>query len=199
MGKPALAGLAVAAAALAVVVVGPALPASAAPAPAACASTGAPYPVGVRQAQIQVSTTVPTRGVKFEVSGTHYLPNEKVKLYIGGSVTACEPTSLAGAIYVGSAETNGSGAFDPGVYVPDSLSGNQIVTGIGASLKKYDFDTQAITIGGATPTSASTSPGSTPAQTGEDIAMMLAAGAVLVGAGVVFTRGGRRRRAASHR
>ena len=195
MRKSVSAGIAAAMTALAITVVGPALPASASPAVCGHAVGGYP-PAAEPSAQLAASTTFAHPGDTLELSGAHYLDNETVTLYITGQMTQCEPNTLHNAIKVGTAHTDGNGSFDPQVTVPLGLkAGHTTMFGIGASLEPYDYSTQPLTILGEGGSSGSTQP---PAHTGVDIALMLTAGGLLLGAGVVFTRGGRRRRAASH-
>jgi hypothetical protein len=149
------------------------------------------------QAQIQSSTTTPASGEKFEASGINYVANEDVKIYIGGSIgSPCDPTSYSGGQFVGTGHTDASGHFDPQVTMPTGLSGSQLLVGVGATGQGYDFSFLTLTVAGTGGTSSGT--GQPPAHTGVDIALMLSAAAVLIGAGVVFMRGGRRRRLASH-
>ena len=193
MRKSVSAGIAAAMTVLAIAVVGPALPASAAPAVCGSPTVGYP-PKASSSAQLAASTNFAHVGDKLELSGTHYLPNEDVALYISGKLTECKPSTLHNFIKVGTAHTDANGSFDPTVTVPN-VSGHVTMFGIGASLKGYDYSTQPLTIAATNNSSGSTQP---PAHTGVDIALMLAAGGLLVGAGVVFTRGGKRRRVASH-
>lgn len=193
MRKSVSAGIAAAMTVLAITVVGPALPASAAP--AACGNPVVGYPPGsTSSAQLALSTTFAHPGDTVEVSGAHYRPNEAVTIYITGSMTQCKPSTFTGGIKVGTGHTNASGSFDPAVVVPNGLSGTVTVYGLGASLLPTDYSTQPLNIAGAGGSGGGTQP---PAHTGVDIALMLTAGGLLLGAGVVFTRGGRRRRAAS--
>ena len=153
------------------------------------------YPVGT-QAEIQTSTTTPKKGGQFKVSGVRYLGSEDVKIYVGGTVTNnCDPASYHGGIFVGTGHTNQSGAFDPTVTFPSSLSGSQLLVGIGASGKGYDFDYLQLTVAGSN--SGGGGGSQPPANTGVDIALMLSAAGILIAGGVVFTRSGRRRRLAA--
>jgi hypothetical protein len=178
---------------LAAAAVGLFVPASASAAPAAsCNFTFPPYPPGQGKAQIAVNTTVPNPGETIEVSGQHYIGSESVKIYIGGTLgDDCDPTSYHGGIFVGTAHTNAQGAFDPPVVTPN-LSGAQLLIGIGASGKPYDFDFLTLHIGGTSPTGTGTGP-HTPAMTGVDVALLVVAGGVLLIVGYAFIRGGRRR------
>ena len=172
-------------------------PTSANAAPTGCGANL--YPPKV-QAQVETSTTTVSAGENFEVSGINYVANESVKIYVGGSVgSPCVPSSYTGGTFVGTGHTDATGAFDPQVTFPSGLSGNQLLVGIGATGKGYDFSYLTLNAGSGTGGSGgSTGSGQPPAHTGVDIALMLSAAAVLIGAGAVFMRGGRRRRMATH-
>jgi hypothetical protein len=150
----------------------------AAPTPTSVPGTCATYPVSICQAQILSSTTTPFQGQTIEVSGLGYLPNENVALTIGG-------------ISVGTAHTDGDGNFDPPVVVPATLLGDQPLTGTGASGEPYDVDSLVLNIRAAG-TGPTTSGGGL-ASTGVDILTGIAVALALIGAGVLFARGGRRR------
>lgn len=193
MRKSVSAGIAAAMTTLAIMVVSPALPASAAPAVCGGPLVGYPPKTGP-SAQLSASTTFAHVGDTIETSGAHYVANEKVTIYISGSMKECKPGTLKHAIKVGVATTDSNGSFDPPVVVPN-VSGDVLIFGIGASGLPYDYATQPLTILGAGGSSGSTQP---PAHTGTDIALMFGVAAVLLGAGVVFTQVGRRRRTATH-
>jgi hypothetical protein len=134
-------------------------------------------------------------GEKFEVSGEHFVKNEPVKIYIGGSLgVPCDSSSYTPGTFVGTGHTDADGNFDPQVKMPAGYSGTVLLIGIGATGLPYDFATVNLQIGGSSASGTSSNPGP-PAHTGVDIALMLAVAVVLLGAGVLFTRGGRRRRA----
>ena len=174
---------AVAAAGLLAVTVALAAPASAAPTPTSVPGTCATYPVTTCQAHIQSSTTTPTAGQTIEVSGIGYVADEDVALTIGG-------------IPVGTAHTDSHGNFDPPVVVPASLSGDQPLTGRGASGKPYDVDSLVLHIGGSGTGPTSSSNGGGLASTGVEIAAFSAIGAALILAGLAFAVFGRKRRSA---
>ena len=154
------------------------------------------YPPGT-QAEIAVSTNTPVAGETIEVSGQQYEANESVDIYIGGSLGApCNPDDVTLGTFVGTAHTDGSGAFDPPVTVPAGASGTTLLVGIGHSHDKFDYASTFLQIGGTEPTGTGTGP-HTPATTGFDIAILSAAAVVLISAGVLFTRGGRRKAARS--
>jgi len=157
--------------------------AAAAPTPTSVPSTCETYPPEICQAHIMSSTTTPFQGQTIEVSGRGYHANESVALTIGG-------------ISVGTAHTDGSGNFDPPAVVPVSLLGDQPLTGRGASGLPDDVDSVVlhITAAGASPTSTSGGLSST----GVDVLTGLAVAIALIGAGVLFMQGGRRRRRSSH-
>jgi hypothetical protein len=136
-----------------------------------------PYPFENCQAHILSSTTTPFQGQTIEVSGLTYHANESVTLTIGG-------------IFVGTAHTDAAGNFDPPAVVPVSLLGDQPLTGRGASGAANDVDSLVLHI---TTSGHSANGGGLP-NTGVDVLTGLAVAIALIGAGVLFTRGGRRRR-----
>jgi hypothetical protein len=140
--------------------------------------TCATYPVQICQAHIMSSTTTPFQGQTIEASGIGYHANEDVALSIGG-------------IPVGTAHTDSSGNFDPAVVVPTSLIGDQPLTGAGASGQPDDIDSIVLNIRAAGAGGSSSSGGL--ASTGVDILTGVAIALALIGAGVLFARGGRRR------
>ena len=153
--------------------------AAAAPTPTSVPGTCATYPVQICQAHILSSTTTPFQGQTIEVSGIGYVADEDVRLTIGG-------------IFVGTAHTDSGGNFDPPVVVPASLLGDQPLTGAGASGQPYDIDSLVLNIRAAGEGGSSSSNGGL-AHTGVDILTGVAVALALIGAGVLFARGGRRR------
>jgi hypothetical protein len=148
-------------------------------APTSVPGTCVTYPVQICQAHIMSSTTTPFQGQTIEVSGLGYQPNEDVALTIGG-------------IPVGTAHTDADGNFDPPAVVPASLIGDQPLTGRGASGQPYDVDSLILNIRAAGAGGSSSSSGGL-ASTGVDILTGVAVALALIGAGVLFARGGRRR------
>jgi LPXTG-motif cell wall-anchored protein len=136
-----------------------------------------PYPFENCQAHILSSTTTPFQGQTIEVSGLTYHANEAVTLTIGG-------------IFVGTAHTDSNGNFDPPAVVPVTLLGDQPLTGRGASGAANDVDSLVLHITAAG--TSNTGGGGLP-NTGVDILTGLAVALALLGAGVLFLRGGRRR------
>lgn len=153
--------------------------AAAAPTPTSVPGTCVTYPVQICQAHILSSTTTPFQGQTIEVSGLGYQPNEDVALTIGG-------------IPVGTAHTDSNGNFDPPVVVPATLIGDQPLTGTGASHQPYDVDSLVLNIRASGAGGSSSSSGGL-ASTGVDILTGVAIALALIGAGVLFARGGRRR------
>ena len=187
---------AVAVTGMAAVSVALAVPANAAPTgtPTSVPGTCATYPVQICQAQIASSTTAPQQGQTIEVSGRGYVANENVDIYIGG-------------ILVGHALTDNNGNFDPPVVVPTTLSGEQPLTGAGASGQPYDIDSlvlniQTAGVGGSSSAAGGSSSGAggggsgALASTGVEVAAFSAIGAALILAGLAFAVFGRRRRSA---
>jgi hypothetical protein len=148
-------------------------------------------------AEIFASTTSPQPGEHIEVSGAHYEAHESVAIYIGGTVTAkvvnsiCQLT-LSGGIRVGTGHTDGNGAFDPQVTVPDSLSGDQPLTGIGASGDLFDRASLTLDIGDNDNNGGNN--GGTSVTGVEVMALLVTAGLLLVG-GIALARAGKRRTA----
>jgi hypothetical protein len=77
--------------------------------------------------------------------------------------------------------------------VPASLIGDQPLTGRGASGQPYDVDSLILNIRAAGAGGSSSSSGGGLASTGVDILTGVAVALALIGAGVLFARGGRRR------
>jgi hypothetical protein len=150
-------------------------------------------------AEIFASTTSPQPGAHIEVSGAHYEANESVAIYIGGTVTAkvvnsiCTLT-LSGGIRVGTGHTDGNGAFDPQVTVPDSLSGDQPLTGIGASGDVFDRASLVLNIGGNDNDNNGGNNGGT-SVTGVEVMALLVTAALLLVGGIALARAGKRRSA----
>ncbi|MDT4938521.1 MAG: hypothetical protein QOG80_2192 [Pseudonocardiales bacterium] len=162
----------------------------AAPTPTSVPGTCVPYPVKICQAQIASSTTAPQAGATIEVSGTGYQANEDVAITIGG-------------ISVGTAHTDGAGNFDPAVVVPASLTGDQPLTGTGASGQPYDVDSLVLVISafGVEPTNTGTGTGTGGgglASTGVQVAAFTGLGVALIAGGAIAVAVGRRRRSATH-
>jgi hypothetical protein len=148
-------------------------------------------------AEISASTTTPNPGEQIEVSGSHYEANEDVAIYIGGTATVTEVNSvcqvtLTGGIRVGTAHTNSNGSFEPAVTVPDNLSGDQPLTGIGASGDVFDRASITLTIGGNNNGGTGGNNGGTSMTGVEVLALLVTAGLLLVG-GVALARAGKRR------
>jgi hypothetical protein len=156
------------------------VPAAAATAAGCGSSQG--YPPSP-DATVQVSTTRPHVGERIKVSGVNYCPDEDVRITIGGTG-------------VGSAHTDGNGAFDPTVTVPGPAGATQLC-GIGASGLSADGDclTLQVTASGAGNPATGVPSGGGTAFTGVEIALLGLAALVLVVGGVLITVFGRRRNA----
>ena len=139
------------------------------------------YPPGRCHAKIFSSTTTPVQGQRIKVSGKFYLPNENVRLTIGG-------------VYVGTARTDADGAFDPPVTVPN-LVGDQELSGVGASGLATDRDSLILTIRASGAAGAGDNAGGL-ASTGVQIAAFSLLGVVLLVGGGFLVLAARRRRAA---
>lgn len=161
---------------------------------AAPSGVAAPYPPATH-AQIFSSTTTPVQGQTIQVSGKDYLPNEDVRLTIGG-------------IFVGTAHTDGAGSFARPAKVPATLLGDQPLTGVGASGLPTDRDSLTLTIRARGASNSAAVAGESNvavagrsngagglSSTGARIALLVGVAVVLLAAGGVATRLGRRRRA----
>lgn len=139
-------------------------------------------------ATISVSTTHPSVGAKITVSGLNFVPNHKVKLVLHSKT-----------YFLVSVNSNAAGAFSVEVQLPANVFGHHEIIAIGGSPNGHGCPPdpiQIIHIHGAVPSGTSTShPGGPTAFTGLDIGALLAAAALLILAGVLFTRRGRRRHA----
>jgi hypothetical protein len=172
---------------MAAAVVGLLVPSSAS---AATPSTCGTYPVGTG-ASIAVSATSVNPGDKITVTGQGFDPGATVALTL-------YPKSDPSAVQtIKTVTASSKGKFRTFITMPLDAVGNQILTANGNA--QCPADPVQIFVKGAgasgSPTGTGSNPG-TPAMTGVDVALLIVAAGVLLGAGVIFTRGGRRR--ASH-
>ena len=135
-------------------------------------------------ATVMSSTTTPFVGQKIEVSGSAYCPDEDVRLTIGGT-------------FVGTAHTDGTGAFDPSAVVPGPVGQKQLC-GVGASGLANDQDCLTLTIGAGHGTEAATTGGGL-AMTGTQVAGLVVLATALVAGGAFFAAAGRRRKTGAPR
>lgn len=141
------------------------------------------YPPSTCYPTILVSQTNPYVGDTIEISGQNFYPNEQVKLYIED-------------VYVGAAQTDASGNFDPPAVVPDR-PGPAVVKGVGATGKADDVATTDITIRTRANT-ATDGGGNGLSNTGVKVAGLGVVAALLIAAGAFLTRAGKRRGTTSH-
>jgi hypothetical protein len=151
------------------------------------------YPV-TTCATLSVSTTNPVVGAKITVTGQNFDANHTVKLVLKSKT-----------YFLVKVTTDASGAFSVQVQLPAGVTGHHEIVAIGGSPNGNGCPPdpiQIIHIHGGAPESgpsngqsgASTSqPGGPTAFTGLDIGALLAAAALLIAAGVLFTRRGRNR------
>ena len=154
-------------------------------------ATASTYPPSTGPA-LAVSTTNPYRGQMIDVTGSGYCPDESVSLTLAGKV-------------VGSAHTDGAGAFDPSVKI-DVDPGTYQLVGTGA---KGDSASATLTVrssSGVEPVSTQRAPagnGAAPqgngggglAFTGIDIALIVGIAVLRLGGGGYLLHAGRRRHA----
>jgi hypothetical protein len=153
------------------------LGAAAAPVPAgeqAARACPKPYP-RVRDATVEINTTVPHVGDPLEISGIGYCPHESVDLTVDGQ-------------HVGTAHTDSAGSFDPQVTPTPGPPGQKRVCGLVASGPASDRDCLVIRVQAASSSSAAPAghSGDT-AFTGVKIALVGLLALVLVVGGVVVT------------
>ena len=139
-------------------------------------------------ATLGVSTTHPAVGAKVTVTGANFVPNHQVKLVLKTKT-----------YFLVSLTTDASGAFSVQVQLPAGVTGQHRILAIGGSPNGNGCPSNPVQIinvhgpGSPTATSTATPSGGPPAFTGVDIAALLAAAAVLIAAGVLFARSGKRR------
>lgn len=134
-------------------------------------------------ATIAISTTTPRPGQTITVTGEDFQSNVQVTLRMTPyGITLARVT------------TDSDGKFSAGVTMPLDARGNQLIHADGAG-KVCPADPIQITVkgsagGGSTGTGGTGGP---PAMTGVDVALLVGVALALLAAGVLFTRGGRRR------
>jgi hypothetical protein len=174
------AALALAVLALGLALVGPATSAQATPAHAALA-----YPP-TTCSTLSVSTTHPAVGAKITVTGANFVPNHSVKLIL-----------RTHTYFLVALTTDANGAFSVQVQLPAGVTGHHKIIAIGGSPNGNGCPPDPFQIidihGPGSPTATSSQPGGPTAFTGLDIGALLGAAALLIAAGVLFTRRGRNR------
>jgi hexosaminidase len=137
-------------------------------------------------AMLSVSTTHPLPGEEITVSGTNFLPNANVRLELHSPSYVLKTVT-----------TNGSGSFTTQVKLPNGVFGtHQLVAATGAP---STCPTPTITLhiqkhGAAGSSAERGGSGGGTAFTGVDVLLIVLVAALLIGAGVALTRGGKRKR-----
>lgn len=137
---------------------------------------------------LSVSTTTPLAGESIVVSGTNFTPNTTIRIELHTAVTV-----------LATVKSSAAGTFTTTVTLPAGVTGSHTIVAVGGGTE--GCPASPITIGiqtGPSSTSTGGPPNGPPAFTGVDVLLLLLAAAVLLGAGIMFNRGGKRRRAAEH-
>ena len=127
---------------------------------------------------LTISTTTPFPGETITVAGTNFTPGASVDIDLDTNTT------------LGHATADASGNFSVHVTLPAGVTGNHVIRAVGTGLGNCPVDPIQINASGAEGSSSSSGG---LASTGVDILTGIAVALALVGAGVLFTRGGRRR------
>ncbi len=140
---------------------------------------------------LSVSTTTPAVGETITVTGINFDPNAHIRIELHTKIYV-----LANVV------SDASGAFSTPVTMPPGVTGNHLIFAVGGGFDTAQCPPDPIQIQvGVGPTSSSAHPGPNPppAITGFDILALIVGAAALLGVGLALNRGGKRRRAASHR
>jgi hypothetical protein len=140
------------------------------------------YPPSPCPGSIAVSTTHPLPGETITVTGSGFVAGSSVHL------------TLHTKVYdLGTFTANAQGSFTAHVQLPAGVYGKHLVIAATGPAAKCPGDPVQI----QSPGGESTGPGGPPGTsfTGTDLAMILIAAAVLIGAGVAFSMSGKRRKA----
>jgi hypothetical protein len=167
--------------ALAVAVVAAAFISPAAP---SSASPGAPaYPPTTCPGALSVSTTHPLVGETITVSGTNFNAHTGVHLVLDSKAHS-----------LGTFNTDAQGSFTAQVQLPSGVLGTHVILAVSGAVNVDQCPGVPIHI--HAPQATSTGPGGPPTSfTGTDILLILLAAAVLLAAGIIFNRSGKRRHA----
>lgn len=128
---------------------------------------------------LTVSTTTPFPGQTITVGGTNFTPHVAVTIELDTNVT------------LGHATADGSGNFSVPVKLPAGVTGSHLIHAVGTGLGDCPVDPIQISVQGAGASGSSSGGGL--ASTGVDILTGIAVALALIGGGVLFARGGRRR------
>jgi acetyltransferase-like isoleucine patch superfamily enzyme len=142
-----------------------------------------PGPYGNKCSSLAVSTTNPLPGEEITVSGQDFQPNASVRLELHSTVYVLKTVT-----------TDANGSFETTVTLPEGVSGEHTIvaaTGtLGGSNCPQPVQVVHFQTGGSS--SSGGHHGGT-SFTGVDVLAMLIGAGVLIGAGALFNRGGRRR------
>jgi hypothetical protein len=123
-------------------------------------------------------------GETITVTGTGFTPNANVHLVLRGG----------GKTYdLGTFKADGQGSFSAQVKLPAGVLGTHLIVAVSGAPNIQQCPGDPIQIHG--PGSTSTPPGGPTSFTGTDIMLILLAAAVLIAAGVIVSRSGKRRHA----
>ena len=152
-------------------------------------------------ATISVSTTTPDVGQSITVTGEQFLASIPVTLYLtpkadypGGSTTGKPAGS---SILLTTVTSDANGSYSTQVTMPANAEGNQIISASSKG-KICPADPIQIQVGqgaGGGGSSSGSGGGQPPAMTGTDIGLLVALALVLLTAGALFARSGKRRHA----
>lgn len=170
--------IALAVAVLAAVFISPAAPSSASPGALA-------YPPTTCPGSLSVSTTHPLVGETITVSGANFNAHAGVHLVMHSK-----------SYDLGTFNTDAQGSFSAQVRLPFGVVGTHVIVAVSGAPNIGQCPGVRIQIHG--PAATSTGPGGPPTSfTGTDLLLILLAAAVLLAAGVVFNRSGKRRHGTS--
>jgi hypothetical protein len=142
-------------------------------------------------ASIAVSSTTVNPGESITVTGKDFKAGSAVHLTL---YPQSDPSKKK---HYPAITASSGGTFTDTIVLPSTARGNQVLVsdGIASGCPADPIQIDVLGAGSSASSGGSSTP---PAVTGVDIALLTAIAAALVGAGVVFTRGGRQRRRAAH-
>ncbi|MCU1656129.1 MAG: hypothetical protein JWO57_785 [Pseudonocardiales bacterium] len=143
----------------------------------------APYPPAIC-AQLAVSTTTPFPGQSITVSGSAFAAHQSVTLILDTSSTV-----------LGHVTASAAGTFSTSARMPTDVRGNHLIT-VQGDVSGCPVDPVQINVQSGA--GSSSSGGGGLAFTGFDAVLAVAVALGLIGAGVLLSRGGKRRYSARH-
>jgi hypothetical protein len=156
----------------------------AAPVAAPVAPPGCPGVEPVTMPTLSISTTTPFAGQTITVAGAAFAPNRALTITLRPKSTVLANVTTAA-----------NGAFSTKVTIPANVTGTQtIATSAGASAAGCPLDPITIQIASV----VTTPPTSPLGSTGVDVLTAVAVALVLICAGLMLTRGGRRHARGAH-